>query len=139
MSSREKLSINLEDEFTLPFTPDRIAFDSLTALSNAFGSTESYRRYIRYLFERFEKYNSVNFFISETQQDPKIYSMAGIGEFLADGVIVLYNIQSGSSREQALEILKLRSSGHLKQIVPYEITSEGIKIFPYQEIFGTTK
>ncbi len=133
-NAKEELVIDFR-EFELPFRPDRLAFDSLSALSIAFGSTESYRRYIRYLFEKFEKYNSVNFVLTETEQDPKIYSRAGIEEFLADGVIVLYNIKVQNFREKALEILKLRSSNHEKTIVPFEITSEGITVYPRHEVF----
>ena len=133
-NAREELVIDFK-EFELPFRPDRLAFDSLSALAVAFGSTESYRRYIRYLFEKFEKYNSVNFVLTETEQDPKVYSRAGIEEFLADGVIVLYNIKVQNFREKALEILKLRSSNHEKTIVPFEITSEGITVYPKHEIF----
>lgn len=134
MASKEKLEIEFK-QFELPFKPDRVAVDSLSALSIAFGSTESYRKYIRHLFEKLEDYNSVNFILTETEQDPKIYSRAGIEEFLADGVIVLYNIQVHNVRENALEILKLRASKHEKRIVPFEITSNGIEIYPTQEIF----
>ncbi|MCH7902575.1 circadian clock protein KaiC, partial [archaeon] len=64
------------------------------------------------------------------EQDPKVYSRTGVEEFLADGVIVLYNINKDGKRENALEILKLRSSSHKKGLVPYKITSKGITIFP---------
>ncbi len=136
-STTEKLAIEFE-EFSLPFKPDRLAVDSLTSLSAAFGSTESYRRYIRYLFEKLEDYNSINFVISETEQNPKEYSRAGIEEFLADGVIVLYSIQEQNNRENAIEILKLRTSKHEKRIVPYEITNEGMTIYPNAQIFRPT-
>jgi KaiC/GvpD/RAD55 family RecA-like ATPase len=134
VSAKEKLSIKF-DEFRLPFKPDRVVLDSLSALSIAFGSTENYRRYIRYLFEKLESYNSINFVLTETEQNPKVYSRAGIEEFLADCVIVLYNIQIHNLRENALEILKLRAAKHEKKIVPFEITYEGIEIYPNQDIF----
>ena len=134
VSAKEKLEIDFE-EFNLPFEPDRIVIDSLSALSIAFGSTENYRRYIRYLFEKLESYNSINIVLAETEQNPKTYSRAGIEEFLADGVIVLYNIQSNNNRENAIEILKLRTSKHVKKIVPFEIGADGLEIYPDQEIF----
>jgi len=47
-------------EIQLPFTPDRIIIDSLSALSVAFmGNVENYRYYIRYMFEMLEKYGLV--------------------------------------------------------------------------------
>jgi circadian clock protein KaiC len=112
----------------MPFVPDRLAVDSLSALSIAFEDEENYRKYIRQLFETFETYNGLTFVLTETEQNPIVYSRAGIEEFLADGVVVLYNIKVRTHRENALEILKLRSSSHEKKLVPYTITKKGIII-----------
>jgi len=122
-----ELKIELE-EFKLPFTPDRIALDSLSALAIAFGDEENYRRYIMELFDLLRSYNAVSIVLSETEQNPKIYSRTGVEEFLADGVVVLYNLKVDGKRLNALEILKLRSSKHEKQMVPYRITSNGIQV-----------
>ena len=70
----------------------------------------------------------MNYIISETEQDPGIYSRTGIEEFLGDGVIVLYNVKVGNSRKRAMEILKMRCCDHSKSLVPYSITSKGIKL-----------
>ena len=59
----------------------------------------------------------------------------GIEEFLADAVVVFYNIKVHNTRENALEILKLRSSAHSKKLVPYKITPRGFEIYIDQEIF----
>ncbi|MFH1587331.1 MAG: ATPase domain-containing protein [Candidatus Diapherotrites archaeon] len=112
----------------LPFIPDKIVVDSLSALSIAFDDKENYRKYIRKLFETFERINSVNFVLAETEQDPTVYSRTGTEEFLADGVVVLYNLKKNEKRENALEILKLRSSNHVKKMVPYKISDKGIEI-----------
>lgn len=112
----------------LPFLPDRIAIDSLSALSIAFEDEEYYRKYIRELFESLEETNSVNFVITETEQNPKVYSRTGVEEFLADGVMVLYNLKKNGKRENALEILKLRSSKHIKNMVSYNIGPQGIEL-----------
>ena len=111
-------------EIQLPFTPDRIIIDSLSALSVAFmGNVENYRYYIRYMFEMLERYDSINYIISETTSDPGVYSRSGIEEFLSDGVVVLYNKMSGNRRERVLEILKMRCCDHVKQLVPFRIVS----------------
>ena len=123
-------------QFNLPFKPDRVVVDSLSALSIAFMENEqAYRMYLRHLFSTLEKYNSVNFVLGETEQEPGIYSRSGIEEFLADGVVVFYNIKIHNLREKALEILKLRSSNHEKRIVPYKIGPNGIEIYINQELF----
>ena len=96
---------------------------------------QGYRQYLRHLFETLESYNSVNIVLGETEQEPGVYSRSGIEEFLADGVVVLYNIKIHNIREKALEILKLRSSNHEKKITPYKITSKGMEIYINQELF----
>ncbi|MEW6295011.1 MAG: ATPase domain-containing protein [Candidatus Diapherotrites archaeon] len=128
VKQRRALLIQVE-QLELPFVPDKIVVDSLSALSVAFmGNTENYRYYIKHMFDSLNQYDSINFIISETEQDPGIYSRTGIEEFLADGVIVLYNVKVGMTRKRMLEILKLRCSNHVKTLVPYNITPKGIAI-----------
>jgi KaiC/GvpD/RAD55 family RecA-like ATPase len=124
----------LPDDFN---KPDFIVIDSLTAIASAFtGKDESYRIYIEQLFRFLEKTNATAFLITETEQIPKIFSPTGVEEFLADGVIVLYNIKHGNVRENALEVLKLRGAGHQKKIVAMQISGEGIVVYPEQEVFS---
>ncbi|MBU0662751.1 MAG: ATPase domain-containing protein [Candidatus Diapherotrites archaeon] len=113
----------------LPFVPDRIGIDSLSALSIAFEDEENYRRYVKKLFDALESTGAISFVIAETEQDPRIYSRSGVEEFLADGVVVLYNLRQKLTRANAIEILKLRSSSHRKGLVMYAIRKgEGIVI-----------
>jgi len=99
----------------------------LSSLSVAFmGNSENYRYYIKHMFDSLNQYDSVNYIISETEQDPGIYSRTGIEEFLGDGVIVLYNVKVGNARKRALEILKMRCCNHSKNLIPYSLTSKGM-------------
>ena len=118
------------------FRPDWIIIDSLTALASAFKDEETtYRIYIEQLFRYLEKLNVTSFLISETEQIPVRFSKSGVEEFLADGVIVLYSIQHGDLRENAIEVLKLRGAKHQKKIVAMQITKKGIVVYPEQEVF----
>lgn len=119
------------------FKPDRIVLDSLSALAAAFSNREeTYRIYIEQLFRYFERKGVLSFLISETEQLPTKFSENGIEEFLADGVIVLYNIRRGTIRENAIEILKMRGTKHQKKIVAFQISGKGIEVYPEQEVFG---
>ena len=59
-----------------------------------------------------------------------MFSPTGVEEFLADGVIAIYNIRKQNIRENAIEILKMRGEKHQKRIVSMEITESGIKVNP---------
>lgn len=118
--------------------PDMIVVDSLTAIASAFrGKEEAYRMYIEQLFRYFEQLGVNTFLVSETEQEPKVYSPTGVEEFLADGVIVLYNIRKGNVRENGIEVLKMRGAKHDKKIVAMQIIeNKGIEVYPRQEVYG---
>ena len=119
------------------FKPDFIVLDSLTAISSTFsGREQSYRFYIERLFRSFEKIGSTNFFITETKQIPELFSPTGVEEFLADGVIVLYNIRRENIRETAIEVLKMRGEKHQRKIVAMQITDKGVTVYPEQDALG---
>lgn len=129
-------SITLEEGYN----PDFVVIDSLTAIASAFmGKEGSYRFYAERLFRFFENMGSTNYFITETGQMPEIFSQTGVEEFLADGVIVLYNIKRENIRERAIEVLKMRGTKHQERIVAMKISEKGMVVYPKQEIFGEIK
>src|SRR3989344_1712391 len=139
MRSKGELLIDVDPViFPENFSPDIIIVDSLTAIASAFtGKEDSYRVYIEQLFRLFEKMKTTSFLITETKQIPTIFSPTGVEEFLADGVIVFYNIKRGNVRENAIEVLKLRGAKHQKKIVAMQITDKGIVVYPEQEVFSS--
>jgi len=117
------------------FQPEVIAVDSLTAIIEASVTKDrNYRVYLQQLFGFFEETGATSFLITETEPLPTRYSESGIEEFLADGIIVLYNIQKKDVRENAIEVLKMRSSKHQKKIVLMEITDKGVKVHPDKRV-----
>lgn len=125
--------ITLEEDYK----PDFVVVDSLTAIASAFmGKVGSYRFYAERLFRFFENMGSTNFFITETGQIPETFSLTGVEEFLADGVIVIYHIKREGIRQRAIEILKMRGTKHQERIVAMKITDKGMIVYPKQEIFG---
>jgi KaiC/GvpD/RAD55 family RecA-like ATPase len=121
------------------FHPDVIAVDSLSAIIEASVTKDkNYRVYLQQLFSFFEETGATSFLITETDPIPTHFSETGIEEFLADGIIVLYNLQKEDFRENAIEILKMRYSKHQKKIVLMEISDNGITIHPEKRVLFTT-
>lgn len=117
------------------FVPDLIAVDSLSAIIAAsITKDKNYRVYLQQLFSFFEETGATSLLITETEPIPIRYSETGIEEFLADGIIVLYNLQKKDSRENAIEVLKMRYGQHQKKIVLMEITDKGISIHPDKRV-----
>ena len=117
------------------FHPEVIVVDSLSAIIAASVTKDkNYRVYLQQLFSFFEETGATSFLITETDPLPTRYSDSGIEEFLADGIIVLYNIQKKDERENAIEILKMRYAKHLKKVVLIKIKDQGIKVYPEKYI-----
>lgn len=117
------------------FQPEIIAVDSLSAIiAVSVTKDKNYRVYLQQLFSFFEETGSTSLLITETDPIPTRYSETGIEEFLADGIIVLYNIQKKDTRKNAIEIIKMRYGAHQKKIVLMEITKKGVMIFPEKRI-----
>ena len=113
------------------FHPDVIAVDSLSAIiAVSVTKDKNYRVYLQQLFSFFEETGATSLLITETDPIPTRYSETGIEEFLADGIIVLYNIQKKDARENAIEVLKMRYGKHQKKMVLMAITEKGIKVYP---------
>jgi KaiC/GvpD/RAD55 family RecA-like ATPase len=121
------------------FNPEIIVVDSLTAVISASISKEkNYRVYLQQLFSFFEETGATSFLITETEPIPTRFSDTGIEEFLADGILVLYNIQRGDRRENAIEVLKMRYSNHQKKVFSLSISPQGIKVHPDRQVMLPT-
>jgi len=117
------------------FHPEVIVVDSLSAIIAASITKEkNYRIYLQQLFSFFEETGATSLLIAETDPLPTRFSDSGIEEFLADGIIVLYNVQKQQGRVNAVEVLKMRYGQHIKKIVQMNITNTGIVVNPEQPI-----
>ncbi|MEF8847699.1 MAG: ATPase domain-containing protein [Candidatus Thermoplasmatota archaeon] len=117
------------------FDPDVIAIDTLSAvLSASITKDKNKRVYLEQFFRFFTDTGATSFLITETESMPTKYSESGIEDFLADGILVFYNIAKEDRRENALEVLKMRDCKHEKKIVSIDITDEGIKVFPDKSV-----
>ncbi|MFH0978156.1 MAG: ATPase domain-containing protein [Candidatus Woesearchaeota archaeon] len=143
-SARGELLIDINEVapmLPVDFKPDRIIFDSLSAVAAAFAEKEEgFRVYIEQLFRELGKVGATSFLISEVEQGLTRYSKSGVEEFLADAVIAFYNLRRENLRLNALEIIKIRGAAHQKKVVPFSMLSgKGIEVYPLENIFTTDK
>jgi KaiC/GvpD/RAD55 family RecA-like ATPase len=59
-------------------------------------------------------------------------------EYLADGLILIYNLRKGDARELALEVSKLRGTAHERKLCLMKITSKGIVLYPNQTVLASS-
>lgn len=121
--------------FEIPnnFNPDIIVVDSLSSIIEVSTTKEkNIRVYLQQLFGFFEETNSISLLISESSLNKQNFTNFPIEEFLADGLIHLYNFNN--KYERAIEIIKMRYCKHRKNIVKMIINENGVEIFPEQII-----
>ena len=118
------------------FIPDKIVIDSISAIATALPpKEEGYRVFIEQLFKYLESLQATSFLTSETED-----SIGVVENFVADGIIALYNIKKRNVRTSALEIIKMRGTKFEKKIVPFEIKSgKGLVVYPDAEVFEEIK
>ncbi len=114
---------------------ERVVIDSLTSVEAMLEGEFNRRQWVLKLIDWLQKIGCTTMLISESEQDVTKYSTHGVLEFIVDGVIVLYNIRRGKTRIRALEVLKMRGTNQLTNLVPYVINN-GIQLQPRQMIFG---
>jgi circadian clock protein KaiC len=111
----------------------RVAIDSLTMLSVFFTEEHILRRNFAEMLKFLGSMDCTAVLTVERpfmDRDRMVFSFE---EFVTDSVVVLYNLPRRNERVRALEGLKIRGSPHSKNIYPFEITRDGLIVYP-QEI-----
>ena len=111
----------------------RLVIDPLTIISMLFDNVREVRYNFLRFFDVIRRFGVTSLAISETSVLSKGYS---VEEFLAAGIIRLYNERLGSKRQRAIEIVKMRGINHKRGIFPLSITNNGILISPEVEMLS---
>lgn len=113
----------------------RVTLDSLTSFAMLFKTEYEKRTNVLKFFEMLEAWGCTVLLSSERSATLD----AAIGEFglefLVDGAILMYNVRKGNTREQAIEVLKMRATKIKRRICPITISSSGITVYPDAEVF----
>lgn len=113
----------------------RVVVDSLSAFE-IMVTNDFERRRVLFSFSRWlRKAGCTTLLISEIGQSIAQERDFDVSEFMADGVIVLYDVLQQSVRERAIEVLKMRQTKILRKICPFRFEDNGIVVYPDEEIF----
>ncbi|MGC8687474.1 MAG: ATPase domain-containing protein [Candidatus Micrarchaeia archaeon] len=106
-----------------------IVIDSISIIKLMMDSAFSYRKAMISLVSSLRRLNVTGIITSDipsTERDAIKFSQEF---FIFDGIIALYQSSLENRREPSLEVLKMRGSNHSWMLSPYEITSEGFRVF----------
>ncbi|MCL7413319.1 MAG: hypothetical protein M8353_06845 [ANME-2 cluster archaeon] len=106
--------------------PDRIAIDPVNVLTSWMDSQEK-REFYYNLFNKMKGWNSLVLITGELSDENILKDEIS---YIADGVILLSNDQLRNKRVRHLEVLKMRGQKYLSGKHSFEITDDGLEIYP---------
>ncbi len=108
----------------------RVAIDSITALCENIGERSKIRDFILELGFQLMYLECTTIMISEIPPQTFKYSVWGIEEFIADGVILLSDFERKGDLIRSLQVIKMRGVAHSRNKQVMKIMDEGINLLP---------
>jgi circadian clock protein KaiC len=108
----------------------RVVIDSITALCENIGEKNKIRDFILELGFQLMYLECTTLLISEIPPMTFKYSMFGIEEFIADGVILLSDFERKGDLIRSLQVIKMRGVAHSRNKQVMKIMDEGVNLLP---------
>lgn len=112
----------------------RVVIDSVSALGLYMSEVSELRRTIVEISEMLRKNKCTTIMTSEIFPASKRLSRFGLEEFVSDGVIALHNAFVKDGNKKIMRIWKIRSTNHSQELHPYEITKDGLIVYPNKKV-----
>jgi len=87
------------------------------------------------LIKAIKKAGITALFTAEVNADNTLHSKDGIVEYSSDGVLLLQQNELDKDIRSMMRIIKMRRIQHDRLYRPYEITDNGLLVFPNEMIF----
>jgi len=108
----------------------RVVLDSITALCENIGEKNKIRDFILELGFQLMYLGCTTVMISEIPPQTFKYSVFGIEEFIADGVILLTDFERKGDLIRSLQVIKMRGVAHSRNKQVMKILDEGVNLLP---------
>ena len=108
----------------------RLVIDSITGILLHLRTRELMRDFISKLCRRLSEAGCTTLLVSEIAPDEKRYSSFGVEEAVADGIIVLGNVEQRGYLLRTLHVVKMRGTPHSRSRYVIDLTPYGIIIVP---------
>ena len=99
---------------------------------------EEIREFILKLSKGLSDLNCTTFLVSEILTSSKGYSQYGVEEAVADGIVVLSNLERKGDLLRTLQVVKMRGTTHSRAKYVLDLTAIGVLMVPLLKGAGTT-
>ncbi|MEM2948261.1 MAG: ATPase domain-containing protein [Candidatus Anstonellales archaeon] len=143
----KKLFVEKPDEFTIEKIAEmleskitnnnvkRVVIDSATMIRAVFEKEGEYRKTVFEFFSLIRNLDCTAMVTVEAETASKEEMKYGIEHYVLDGIINLYSLDRGDRRVKAIEVFKMRGTDHSKDLVPFKLTPDGIKVYIGEKVF----
>ncbi|MEA2035124.1 MAG: KaiC domain-containing protein [Euryarchaeota archaeon] len=115
----------------------RVVIDPISLYEGLFDDLAVRRKEMFKFVEMMRDLNCSFVLTSETHENNNYSSKYGLIEYLADTVIILRYVRPSDLSEvhSAVEVVKMRRSGHSREIKPYDIMQDRISVYSDASVF----
>jgi len=130
----EEVAALLEEEITNNGVK-RAVIDSATMIKLSFDKEIDYRQTLFEFLSLLRNLECTTLTTVESTTGRKDEMRFDIEHFVMDGILSLYNIDREGTRIRALEILKMRGTDHNRDLVPFKVMPDGLKVYVGEKVF----
>src|SRR5512136_616897 len=108
----------------------RIVIDSITSVCYKLRTSEKIRDFILKLGKALSDLNCTSILVGEIQANAAAYSSFGVEEAIADGIILMANMERRGDLLRTLQVIKMRGTMHSRARYVLDLTPMGVLLVP---------
>ena len=135
----EKAEFNMEDidiivraigDIVREWNIKRLVIDSITSICFQLKTKEKIRDFILSLGKNLADAGCTSILVSEISPGEQSYSMYGVEEAIADGIILMANLERRGDLLRTLQVVKMRGTMHSRAKYVLDLTPVGVLLVP---------
>jgi circadian clock protein KaiC len=108
----------------------RCVIDSITSVCYRLKRDEKIRQFILHLGKSLSEMGCTTMLVSEISPNAERYSLYGVEEAIADGIVLLGNLERRGDLLRTLQVIKMRGTQHTRTKYVLELTDMGVLLVP---------
>lgn len=108
----------------------RLVVDSITSVCYKLKTSEKIRDFILRLSKALSDLNCTSILVGEVAADSTSYSSFGVEEAIADGIILMANMERRGDLLRTLQVIKMRGTMHSRAKYVLDLTPVGVLLVP---------
>jgi len=127
--------VDILEKYITEYNVERAVIDSATVLKTVFADQAKYRQTMQELLSLIGGLQCTTLLTYEYPSYERTNMTFSVEQFISDGIINLYNLQRSEKRVRALEVVKMRGTKYVEELVPFKINSSGLEVYIGEKVF----